>query len=147
MAEKRHKALRLHLQIDGSSRGNPGPSASAAVLRDDEGTVLAEVAQQLGTTTNNVAEYFALIMGLEEALKLRAEQVVVECDSELLVRQRRGEYKVRDARLQRLERWVRRLEEGFRSVTYTHIPREANARADALAREALRRRSDEVPPL
>jgi len=142
MAESRRKALRLHLQIDGSSRGNPGPSASAAVLRDEEGTVLAEVAQELGSTTNNVAEYFALIMALEEALKLRAEEVVVESDSLLLVRQRQGAYKVRDVRLQRLEQWVRRLEAGFRSVTYRHIPREANERADALARQALRKPSE-----
>jgi ribonuclease HI len=142
MTEKRHKPLRLHLQIDGSSRGNPGPAASAAVLRDEQGTVLAEVAQELGSTTNNVAEYFALILALEEALKLRAEEVVVECDSQLLVRQRQGEYKVRDVRLRRLEQWVRRLEEGFRSVTYRHVPREANERADALARQALRQRSE-----
>jgi ribonuclease HI len=112
------------------------------VLRDEEGTVLAEVAQELGSTTNNVAEYFALIMALEEALKLRAEEVVVESDSLLLVRQRQGAYKVRDVRLQRLEQWVCRLQAGFRSVTYRHIPREANERADALARQALRKPSE-----
>jgi len=139
MSDKRTRPVRLHLQIDGSSRGNPGPAASAVVIRDDQGTVLAEVAQELGSTTNNVAEYFGLIIGLEEALKLRADEVVVECDSQLLVRQRLGQYKVREARLKRLEQWVLRLEEGFGRVTYRHVPREENRRADSLARELLRK--------
>ena len=130
--------LRLHLHVDGSSLGNPGPAASAAVLSDDEGTVLAEAVQELGSTTSNVAEYFGLIIGLEEALKLRADQVVVECDSQLLVRQCRGEYKVRDLRLRRLMQWVRRLEAGFQQITYRHVPRESNQRADKLARSLLR---------
>ncbi len=136
----RRKNLRLYLQTDGASRGNPGPAASAAVVRDHEGTVLAEVVQELGPTTNNVAEYFGLIIGLEEALKLRADEVVVESDSQLIVRQCLGEYKVRDARLRRLHRWVRRLEDGFHRVTYRYVPREENRRADALARRLLRRR-------
>jgi len=139
--EGRRKTLRLYLQTDGASRGNPGPAASAAVLRDDEGTVLAEVAQELGSTTNNVAEYFGLVIGLEEALKLRADEVVVECDSQLLVRQCLGEYKVRDARLRRLHQWVRRLEDGFRRVTYRHVPRQENRQADTLARRLLRKRA------
>ena len=126
--------LRLHLQVDGSSLGNPGPAASAAVLLDEEGTVLAEATQELGSTTSNVAEYSGLIIGLEEALKLRADEVVVQADSQLLIRQCRGEYKVRDARLRRLMQWVHRLEEGFRQVSYQHVPRERNQRADKLAR-------------
>ena len=130
--------MKLHLEIDGSSLGNPGPAASAAVLRDAEGTVLAEVTQSLGTTTSNVAEYFGLIIGLEEALKLRAEEVVVAGDSQLLIRQRLGEYRVRDPRLRRLAEWVRRLEAGFRRVSYRHVPRGANRRADSLARAVLR---------
>ncbi len=132
------KTLRLHLCCDGASGGNPGPAASAAILRDDEGIILAEVAQELGSTTNNVAEYFGLIIGLEEALKLRADEVLVESDSQLLVRQCLGEYKVRDARLRRLHHWVGRLEEGFCRVTYRHVPREENREADALARNALK---------
>ena len=132
------KPLRLHLCCDGASRGNPGPAASGAILRDDEGIILAEVAQELGSTTNNVAEYFGRIIGLEEALKLRADEVLVESDSQLLVRQCLGEYKVRDARLRRLHDWVRRLAEGFRRVTYRYVPREDNREADALARNALK---------
>jgi len=131
--------LRLLLQIDGSSLGNPGPAAAAAVLSSDDGTVLAEVVQELGATTNNVAEYSALIVGLEEALKLRADEVVVQADSQLLIRQCLGEYKVRDPRLRRLQQWIRRLQEGFRSVKFRHVPRGENQRADALARGVLRK--------
>ena len=103
--------------------------------------MLVEVAERLGSTTNNVAEYFGLIIGLEEALKLRADEVVVESDSQLLVRQCLGTYKVRDARLRRLHGWVHRLAEGFRRVTYKHVPREDNREADALARSALKESS------
>jgi len=135
------RPLCLHLCCDGASRGNPGPASAAAVLRDEEGTVLTEVSQRLGSTTNNVAEYFGLIIGLEEALKLRADEVVVESDSQLLVRQCSGEYRVRNARLRRLRDWVSRLEQGFTRVTYRHVPRERNREADALARRAFKKSS------
>jgi len=141
VSDRRRKPFRVHLCCDGASRGNPGPAASAAILRDDEGTVLVEVAEPLGSTTNNVAEYFGLIIGLEEALKLRADEVVVASDSQLLVRQCLGEYKVRDVRLRRLRGWARRLEEGFSRVTYRHVPREENREADALACKVLDERS------
>lgn len=140
MSDRDRKPLRIHLHIDGACRGNPGPAASAAVLCDEEGNVLVEVAQELGSATNNVAEYFGLIIGLEEALKLRADEVVVVSDSELLIRQCRGEYRVRDPRLKRLLGWVNRLAEGFRRVTYRHVGREENRRADALARSLLRKK-------
>lgn len=140
MSDRVRRPLRVRLQIDGACRGNPGPAASAAVLYDAQGNVLAEVAQELGSATNNVAEYFGLIIGLEEALKLGAEEVVVESDSELLVRQCRGEYRVRNPRLKRLRGWSARLAEGFRRVTYRHIGRDENRRADALAGKLLQKK-------
>jgi len=127
--------LRLH--TDGASRGNPGPAGAGVVLERD-GVVVAELSAYLGHTTNNVAEYQALLAGLQRALELGASGVEVVSDSELMVRQLQGRYQVRSPSLVPLLREARRLlqrfPDGHRIV---HTAREGNARADALANQAI----------
>ena len=129
------KALVIH--IDGASRGNPGPSSAGAEIRDTEGEMVKTVSEYIGTATNNVAEYFALIFALEEAAILGAEKVEVYSDSELLCRQFDGKYKVKDEVIRLLYRQVKRLATHFASCAVHHIPREKNQHADRLANEAL----------
>lgn len=127
--------------IDGASRGNPGHAAIGVVLLRD-GEVVGEVAQRIGITTNNAAEYWALLRGLEEAQKVGARRVRVQSDSELLVRQLRGQYKVRSPHLVPLHQEALRRLRAFEEVAVVHVPRERNAQADALANRAL----DARPP-
>lgn len=130
-------AVKLRLHIDGASRGNPGPAAIGVVVQDARGRTLAEVGEYVGETTNNVAEYRALLRGLDEAKARGATEVEVFADSDLLVRQVTGEYKVRSAHLAPLHaRAVRALTE-FRRWHIAHVPRERNARADVLANRTL----------
>ena len=124
---------RVVINCDGAARGNPGPAGAGAVVVDDEGTVLAEVAEGLGETTNNVAEYTAAIRGLEEAERLGAKRVVLRSDSQLLVNQLTGRYRVKTAHLVPLHRRIRELVVGFDRVTFEHVPRERNVEADRLA--------------
>ena len=124
---------RVIINCDGAARGNPGPAGAGAVVVDDEGTVLAEVAEGLGETTNNVAEYTAAIRGLEEAERLGAKRVVLRSDSQLLVNQLTGRYRVKTAHLVPLHRRIRELVVGFDHVTFEHVPRERNVEADRLA--------------
>jgi ribonuclease HI len=127
----------LVVAFDGGARGNPGPAAAAAVIEDSAGNVLAEVSERLGETTNNVAEYSALLLGLERARALGAQAVQVRGDSELVIRQLRGSYKVRSAALRPLyERALATLER-FSRYTLQAVPRAQNARADALVNAAL----------
>lgn len=130
-------AVRLH--TDGASRGNPGPAGAGVVLEAmPDGAPLAEIAEYLGRTTNNVAEYRALILGLQRALELGATSVEVVSDSELMVRQVEGRYQVRNAALADLARAVadlrRRFPQGFR---IRHVLRGGNRRADELANAAI----------
>lgn len=134
MTGRTDEACRLH--VDGAARGNPGPAAAAAVLYDAAGNELWADAKLLGETTNNVAEYEALIMGLAAAAE-RCSTLSVAADSELVVRQLAGHYRVRQPHLVPLYEEAKRLMAGFTSVKVEHVPREDNARADELANEAL----------
>jgi probable phosphoglycerate mutase len=118
---------------DGASRGNPGPAGAGAQITDGDGAVLAEVAEGLGETTNNVAEYTAVIRGLERALELGAREVLLRSDSQLLINQIEGRYRVRTPHLQPLHRRVRELARRFERIDYEHVRRERNTEADRLA--------------
>ena len=118
--------------VDGASRGNPG-SAGCGIVIESEGTRLVSRSISLGETTNNVAEYFGLVFGLVECLKLGASQVRVRSDSQLLIRQMRGEYRVRDPWLRRLRALAAEIAGLFASVAYEHVSREENREADRLA--------------
>jgi ribonuclease HI len=132
-------ALRLVLYTDGAARGNPGPAGAGVRVESPDGTAIDELAEYLGETTNNVAEYHALLIGLERARALGAASVEVRSDSELLVRQMTGEYKVKNAGLKELVTRARTLERAFRSVAYVHVRREKNRCADRLANLAIDR--------
>lgn len=125
------------LRTDGASRGNPGPGAIGVVLEDEDGNVLEEVGARIGTATNNQAEYQALLTGLETALDRGVSRVRILSDSELLVRQLRQEYKVKNEHLKELYLQARSLFQRFERVEVKHVPREQNARADELANQAL----------
>lgn len=132
----------LHLFCDGGSRGNPGQAAIACILEDPHnGTVLKEYYERIGVETNNVAEYRALIKGLQLALPLRPNRLICHLDSELVVKQLNGEYRVKMPSLQPLVDEVQELSREFPDVVFEHIPREDNHRADALVNKAL----DELP--
>ncbi len=122
---------------DGGARGNPGPAGSGAVLYDESGKEIATVKKFLGKTTNNVAEYTAVIIGLEHAKKLGAKRVNAYLDSQLVVRQMTGEYRVRQPHLQTLYLKIQGLCMGFEHVAFHHVPREKNERADELSNEAM----------
>jgi ribonuclease H / adenosylcobalamin/alpha-ribazole phosphatase len=135
------------VHIDGGSSGNPGPAASAVVIRTaDDGTVVHEQGYFLGRATNNVAEYYALVIALEELLILRAESVVVKSDSELLVKQMSGEYRVKLPALKFLHARAKRLASGIGRVEIVHVPREENKDADRLAGEAIREGKKSATP-
>lgn len=133
--------LRLH--ADGASRGNPGPAAAAFVLLDGEREV-GRGSRYLGRRTNNEAEYEALIDGLEAARQQRPERLEVLLDSELLVMQLSGRYRVRNARLKPLWERARALLDSLPQVALRHVPRDFNRRADALANAALDARSPQT---
>jgi ribonuclease HI len=125
------------LFADGGSRGNPGPAASAAVLLDPSGTLVEEVGAYLGVATNNVAEWTALVLGLEAAAKRGIVRLGVRLDSELVVKQLRGEYRVKHAALQPLYQRARRLLRAFAEVDIRHVPRAQNVLADRLVNRLL----------
>jgi len=125
------------IHADGASRGNPGPSGAGALLTTESGEVLAELRRFLGKATNNVAEYEALILGLEEARRLGATAVVARMDSELVVRQVNGTYQVKNLALKRLHARVLVLTHGFPRFRIQHVPRAENSAADRLANEAI----------
>jgi ribonuclease HI len=125
------------LRCDGGSRGNPGPGALGFVLTDPEGKEREARGEYLGTVTNNVAEYRALIAGLEAAARLGARSVRVVMDSELVVRQMTGEYRVKNEGLKPLHREARQRAAALAEVAYRSVGREDNARADQLVNEAL----------
>jgi ribonuclease H / adenosylcobalamin/alpha-ribazole phosphatase len=129
--------VKAKLSTDGGARGNPGPAAYGYVLETEDGTVLAAHGEAIGTATNNVAEYRALVAGLEKALQLQVDEVEVVSDSELVVKQMRGEYKVKNEALRDLSRRAARLAAQLRSVSYTAVRREHNELADRLVNEAL----------
>jgi ribonuclease HI len=124
---------------DGASRGNPGPAAIGAVVYDESGAELHTVSRAIGRATNNEAEYRAAIAGLEAALALGAKEIELRMDSELVVRQVSGRYKVRNPGLKPLFGRVKDLQWRFASFEVNHVRREANRRADQLANQALDR--------
>ena len=128
---------RCIIYTDGGARGNPGPAAAAGVIIGADGSVLAEVTDYLGTTTNNVAEYKALIMTLRRALELGCHRVAVKMDSELVVKQLSGEYRVKDEKMVSLHAEVRRLLSRFAGQTVEHVARASNKRADKLVNDVL----------
>jgi ribonuclease H / adenosylcobalamin/alpha-ribazole phosphatase len=129
--------MKARLSTDGGARGNPGPAAYGYVLETDDGTVLDARGEAIGVATNNVAEYRGLLAGLEAALERGVEEVEVVSDSELVVKQMRGEYKVKNETLRGLVDEANALEARFRRVTYTAVRREHNELADRLVNEAL----------
>jgi ribonuclease HI len=122
---------------DGGSRGNPGPAASGAVIVGPDGTVLREVGLFLGIATNNVAEWTALLSGLEAATELAIRRLAVRLDSELVVKQLNGEYRVKHPALQPLHRRAKTLLRAFESVDIRHVPRRMNKLADSLVNRVL----------
>lgn len=125
------------LYTDGGARGNPGPAAAGGVIVADDGTVLAECSEYLGIATNNVAEYCALALTLRKAKLMGCGRIVVHMDSELIVRQLNGVYKVKDAKMLELYSDVRKLLREFDDWKAVHVPRKENKRADELVNEAL----------
>ena len=128
---------RLYLFTDGASRGNPGPAAAGVMIKDQEGKVLLEKGQFLGRMTNNEAEYRALLLGLELAKDLKPETLVCSLDSELVVSQINGLYRVKKPHLRRLLLKIRQVERNYPKVVYKLIPRDKNTAADALANNVL----------
>ncbi|MDP8216459.1 MAG: ribonuclease HI family protein [Candidatus Kaelpia imicola] len=126
----------FRLYSDGSSRGNPGPAGVGVVIKDSHGVILKELSLPIGSSTNNVAEYLALIVGLTEALLLGIDDLKVFLDSELLVKQVKGEYKTKKEHLKPLLVNIKYLLNNFESIEFNHILREENREADKLAYSA-----------
>jgi ribonuclease HI len=129
--------MKVIVQVDGGARGNPGPAAAACVISSPAGELLAEHVQLLGTVTNNVAEYRALLLGLERARELGASEVEVVGDSELIAKQVQGIYKVKHEAMRPLHREAIAALRGFDRWSIRTVPRAQNAHADALVNAAL----------
>lgn len=129
--------MKLVVNVDGGARGNPGPAAIGVVVQDAGGAVLEERGELIGVATNNVAEYRALLLGIERASELGASELELVGDSELIVRQVKGEYKVKDATMRELHAEVSRALRPFASWSIRHVRREQNAEADRLVNTAL----------
>lgn len=125
------------LMVDGAARGNPGKAGCGAAICDESGVTVQELSRYLGETTNNVAEYEALLMGLEALIALGKKNIRVQSDSQLMVRQLNGQYRVRDAKLQLLFERARNLLRHFDRCTILHVRREANKLADKLANRGI----------
>jgi ribonuclease HI len=127
----------LSIYIDGAAKGNPGPAGIGVVLRDTDDVLVKNINRFIGIATNNVAEYTALIAGMEEARRLKFKQITINTDSELLAKQLGGEYKVKSPALKDLYSKVSRLLDDFEYVSINNIPREKNKDADRLANKAI----------
>ena len=130
---------KLIIYTDGGSRGNPGPAGAGAIIYDENRKVIAEISEFLGITTNNQAEYRAILAGIKKAVSLQASEVEFYLDSELAVKQLNREYKVKNKDLAPLFLAVYNLTLSFTKISFTHIPRERNSEADRLANEAMDR--------
>ncbi|SHM06281.1 ribonuclease HI [Caldanaerovirga acetigignens] len=128
---------RLKVYVDGASRGNPGDAGIGIVMLDENGNVVKEMSDYIGQTTNNIAEYTALITALKEALEMGCEEVEVFSDSELMVKQINGQYQIKNEGIKRLYSQVTQLMKEFRSFSINHVRREYNKRADELANEGI----------
>jgi len=136
----------LLLNVDGGSKGNPGPAGIGVVIRDTEGGILAEISESIGRATSNEAEYSALIRGLEACRDYEPDRVLVYSDSELLVFQMVGRYRVKKPHLVLLHRKATALARGFEKVAFKRVPRARNAHADRLAGQATKNESPDVTP-
>ena len=131
------KVRKVIIYADGASRGNPGLAAVGATIKNEEGRLLTSISRRIGRATNNQAEYKAIITALEEAIKLGASEVGVYLDSELIVRQISGQYRVKNTALKPLYLQVRQLQGLLKDFTITHVPRQQNIEADDLANKAF----------
>ena len=134
---ERKQIASFHANIDGGSRGNPGPAAYGVVIRDGRGEIVARLKKYIGQNTNNVAEYFGLIAALDYAQTHAIRGLRVESDSELLVKQMRGQYKVKSEELKPLFERAKKMSQTFESFRISHVYREQNKEADALVNQAL----------
>lgn len=125
------------IHVDGASKGNPGAASIGATIKDEQGRLIACISQRIGHATNNQAEYRAVIAALEKALKMGVREVDLKADSELVVKQLKGEYRVKRVTLKPLYERVRQLQGKLELLTIRHIPREQNAEADNLANRAF----------
>lgn len=143
MVQNPHHNVHFIIHADGGSRGNPGPAGAGAMIRDGLGNSVASVSQFLGLRTNNFAEYEAVILAFAELEKLVPEsrrkntEVVVKMDSELVVKQMRGEYKVKNATLKEQCARLKGALSMFGAISFVHVPREENSDADFLANKAM----------
>lgn len=128
------KSSEYLLYIDGSSIGNPGPSGIGAVIKDKKGRTIEKISEHIGTTTNNVAEYRALTSGLQAVKKLGADKIKILTDSELMVKQIEGSWRVKDKKLKELKKKADRILDSFSSYAIIHINRGKNREADRLAK-------------
>jgi ribonuclease HI len=128
---------RVTIFTDGAARGNPGPAAIGAIIKDEKGNPVASISRCIGQTTNNQAEYRAVIAALEKAVGLGARQIALYSDSELVVKQINGQYRIKNAALRSLYQEVVKLTGALEDFKIAYIPRERNAGADALANKAL----------
>src|SRR5579859_7676740 len=135
--EPQAKPATYRANIDGGSRGNPGPASYGVVIRDPSGKIIARLKKYIGRMTNNVAEYYGLIAALDWAQSNQIHALRIESDSELLVKQMRGQYKVKSADLKPLFERAKKMAHSFASFRIDHVYREQNAEADALANEAM----------
>ena len=136
--------MKFTIFADGGSRGNPGPAGSGAIVRDEEGKIVAEVSEFLGHTTNNVAEYTGILRALEKLLAYvgddaKETEIVIKMDSMLVVKQMNGEYKLKHPNLTPLGARVKELEQQFKFVSFAHVYREHNKEADKRANDAMDR--------
>jgi ribonuclease HI len=144
--ETRNRPAAYRANIDGGSRGNPGPASYGVVIRDERGEIVAQLKKYIGRTTNNVAEYYGLIAALDYAQSQDVRALRIESDSELLVRQMLGHYKVKSPDLRPLFERAKKMSVTFESFRIDHVYREQNSEADALANEALDETSGRSKP-
>jgi ribonuclease HI len=143
--EAKPAAAAYRANIDGGSRGNPGPAAYGVVIRDPKGGVVAKLKKYIGRMTNNVAEYYGLIAALDYAQSQGIRQLRIEADSELMVKQMRGLYKVKSPELRPLYERARKMAQALESFRIDHVYREQNSEADALANQAIDEAEGRVP--
>ena len=126
------------IYVDGGAKGNPGPAGIGIIIVDEKGNVIKEISEGIGIKTNNQAEYLALIKGLEEGLKFNLENVDFFLDSELVVRQLKGIYKIKNKELQKLFKKAQKLILKYKNISFSHIPREKNKLTDKLVKKAIK---------
>ena len=131
------KNKRIEIYIDGGSRGNPGPAGIGVVILDERGKKIKDIAKYIGETTNNIAEYNALLYGLEEVLIIRADEILINMDSELIAKQLSGDYRVKDSNIKPLFERALNMLKSFKSFEIKHIGREKNKEADKLVNKAI----------